>query len=282
MSIDIEALKKYIGERETDVDYVTPPSVHRMGATLDRNDPMPRIGDPLPVGWHFMLFPRVARHSQVGADGHPERGDFLPPVPLPRRMFASRRTTMVADLRVGDEVNRVSTIKDVVLKEGRSGTMVFVTVRTEFNSPRGLAIVEEQDNVFRGEPDKNVAPPPPQPAPGKSVWSRTFTPDPVMLFRYSALTFNAHRIHYDYSYVTQTEGYPERVVNGGLTTLMLFELARSHAAKPLKFVNSRAVRPMFVGRPITVCGEPGVDGKGKLWAMDADGALAMSAEVEFQ
>ena len=283
MALDLELLKQWIGRRESDVDYVTIPALHRLAATLDRDDPMPRNGDPLPVGWHFILFPRVVRHSQVGPDGHPRRGDFLPPVPLPRRMFASRRTTMVADLRVGDEVRRESTIKDVAMKKGRSGTMVFVTVKTDFLSPRGLAIGEEQDFVYRGEPDKNAAPPAPQPAPGKAVWSRTVVPDPVQLFRYSALTFNGHRIHYDHPYVTTTEGYPERVVNGGLTTMLTLELARAHAATPIKFMSSRATRPLFVNRPFTVCGEPSADGKSaKLWAVDDQNALAMLVSAEFR
>jgi 3-methylfumaryl-CoA hydratase len=282
MRVDIEHLKQWIGQKESDTDYVTVPAVHRLAATLDRDDPMPAIGDPLPMGWHFILFPRVVRQSQIGRDGHPERGDFLPPVPLPRRMFASRRTAKVDELRVGDEVKRISTIKDVTLKEGRSGIMVFVTVTTDFVSPRGVAIVEEQDFVYRDEPDPNAPPPAPQGAPGKPVWSRTVTPDPVMLFRYSALTFNGHRIHYDHPYVTQTEGYPERVVNGGVTTLHALELARANAVTPMKSMTSRAIRPLFVNRPFTVCGEPAADGKSaKLWAMDDRNALALSVTAEF-
>ena len=283
MALDLEHLKQWIGRRESDVDYVTIPAVHRLAATLDRDDPMPRNGDPLPIGWHFILFPRVVRHSQIGADGTPRRGDFLPPVPLPRRMFASKRTTVVDDLHVGDEVRRESIIKGVSVKEGRYGTMVFVTVKTDFLSPRGIAIVEEQDLVYRGEPDPNAPPPAPQPAPGNAVWSRTIVPDPVLLFRYSALTFNGHRIHYDQPYVTKSEGYPERVVNGSLTTLLALELARAHTATPLKSMSSRAVRPLFAKRPYTVCGEPGSDGKSvKLWAIDDQNALALSVSAELR
>lgn len=280
---DMDELQSWIGQKETVVDHVTIPAVHRLAATLDRDDPMPRHGDPLPIGWHQILFPRVVRHSQVGADGHPARGDFLPPVPLPRRMFAGKRFTFISDLKVGDEVRRESTINEVTPKEGRSGKMVFVTVRSEIFSPRGLAITEDQKIVYRGEPDPNAAPAPPQPAPGKAVWNSTFTPDPVRLVRYSALTFNGHRIHYDHPYVTTTEGYPDLVVNGGLITLLAFELARAHAGKPLAAVSSRNVRPMFVNRPFTLCGEPSADGKtAKLWAVDRDGALALSAEAEFR
>ena len=282
MTADLDSLKQWIGRTETAIDYVTVPMVDRLSATLDRDDAFPKIGDPLPVGWHSTLFPRIVRHSQIGPDGHPQRGDFLPPVPLPRRMFAGKRTTFIAPLRVGDEVKRLSTIQNVTVKEGRSGRMVFVTVKTDISSPRGLAISEEQDIVYRGEPDKNAPPPPPQPAPGKAVWQHQVTPDPVMLFRYSALTFNGHRIHYDHPYVTGVEGYPNLVMNGGLTTLLVYELARTHASTPIRFMSSRNVRALFVGRTITLCGEPSADNRtAKLWAQDDTGALALSAEAEF-
>jgi len=282
MSADLESLKSWIGRTETAVDYVTVPMVDRLSATLDRDDPFPKTGDPLPVGWHAILFPRVVRHSQIGPDGHPLRGDFLPPVPLPRRMFAGKRTTFVAPLQIGDEVHRESVIQNVTIKDGRSGRMVFVTVKTVIKSPRGIAIIAEQDIVYRGEPDKNAPPQPPQPAPGRAVWQHEVTPDPVMLFRYSALTFNGHRIHYDKPYVTGTEGYPDLVMNGGLTTLLTYELARTHASTPIRCMSSRNVRALFVNRRITLCGEPSADNKtAKLWAQDDSGALALAAEAEF-
>jgi 3-methylfumaryl-CoA hydratase len=283
MAQDLEKLKEWIGQKESDIDYVTVPAVHRLAATLDRDDPMPRMGDPLPVGWHQILFPRVVRHSQIGPDGHPQRGDFLPPVPLPRRMFAGKRTSFHTDLQVGDAVRRDSVIQDVVVKQGRTGTMVFVTVKTDVTGPRGLAIAEEHDYVYREAPAPGAAPQPPQPAPGKAVWSRTVTPDPVMLFRYSALTFNGHRIHYDLPYVTQVEGYPGLVMNGGLTTLLVFELARARAAAPIRHISSRNVRALFVNQPITLGGEPSADNRtAKLWALNADGALALTAEAQFR
>jgi len=240
----LNALKQWIGRSESAIDYVTVPAVDRLAATL---------------------FPRVVRHSQIGPDGHPARGDFLPPVPLPRRMFAGKRTTFTAPLYIGDEVHRTSTIQNVTVKDGRSGRMVFVTVKTDIRNTKGVAISEEQDIVYRGEPDKNAPPPPPQPAPGRAVWQHQVTPDPVMLFRYSALTFNGHRIHYDHPYVTGVEGYPNLVMNGGLTTLLVYN-----------------VRALFVGRTITICGEPSADNRtAKLWAQDDTGALALTAEAEF-
>jgi len=283
MTQDLEKLKEWIGNKESDIDFVTVPAVHRLAATLDRSDPMPKMGDPLPVGWHQILFPRVVRQSQIGADGHPERGDFLPPVPLPRRMFAGKRTTFHESLRVGDEVRRESVIREVTLKEGRTGQMVFVTVKTDITGPRGLAITEEQDLVYREAAPGGTPPQPPQPAPGKAVWTRVVTPDPVMLFRYSALTFNGHRIHYDLPYVTKVEGYPGLVMNGGLTTLLAFELARTHASTPIRYISSRNVRALFANQPITLGGEPSADNRtAKLWALNPDGALALTAEAEFR
>jgi 3-methylfumaryl-CoA hydratase len=280
---DLEKLKDWIGERETDVDYVTIPAVHRLAATLDRDDPMPKFGDPLPPGWHAMLFPRVVRQSQIGHDGHPARGDFLPPVPLPRRMNAGRRTWMHDVLRVGDEVKKEATIKEVTLKQGRTGQMVFVTVKTDMIGPRGLAITEEMDVVYREEPAPNAPKPAPKTPPGNAAWSKVFNPDPVVLFRYSALTFNGHRIHYDYPYVTEKEGYPGLVQNGGLTNLLLFELARAHAKTPVKYLSARNLRPMFAEQPFTLCGAPAADGKSaQLWTVDATGAQATEASVEFQ
>ena len=282
MAQNLEKLKDWIGERETDVDYVTIPSVHRLAATLDRDDPMPKNGDPLPPGWHTLLFPRVVRQSQVGHDGHPTRGDFLPPVPLPRRMNAGRRTWMIDALRVGDEVKKEASIKDVTIKQGRSGQMVFVTVKTDMLSPRGLAITDEMDVVYREEPAPGAPNPAPKTPPANAVWTKVFNPDPVVLFRFSALTFNGHRIHYDYPYVTQKEGYPGLVQNGGLTNLLLSELARAHAKTPIKYLSARNLRPMFADQPFTLCGAPSADGKSaQMWTVDATGAQATEASVEF-
>ncbi len=285
MTPGLESLKEWIGRRESSVDYVTIPFVHRLAATLDRDDPLPGSGDVLPFGWHLLLFPRVVRHSQLGADGHPERGDFLPPVPLPRRMFAGRRIAFFDDLRVNDEVRREASIKDVVVKQGRSGQMVFVTLKVDLSTPRGLALTEEHDVAYRGEPATGTPPAPPQAALGTAVWKNTVTPDTVMLFRMSALCFNGHRIHVDHPYVTQVEGYPDLVVPGSLHTILMFELARMQAPTPPRYksIAWRNVRPLFVNRPLTVCGEPAADGKSaKLWVVDDQGALSLSATAEFQ
>ena len=281
MADGLEKLKEWIGRRESGVDYVTIPLAERHAATLDLES-FPAEGEPLPVGWHAALFPRVVRQSQVGPDGHPRRGDFLPPVPLPRRMFAGRRVTFQADLLVGDRVTKQSEIANVTIKEGRTGKMVFVTVRHDISSPRGLAIVEEQDIVYRDEPDPSAPKPAPQPAPRTATWARPFTPEPVVLFRYSAITFNGHRIHYDHPYVTEVEGYEGLVQNGGLTTLLVSELARTRSKRPIRSMTSRNVRPLFANHEFMVCGEPSPDGSAaRMWVADHTGALALSAEIQF-
>ena len=280
MAHDISGLKKWLGEKETAVDYVTVPTVHRLSALLDRDDPFPRIGDPLPIGWHAVLFPRVVRHSQIGPDGHPARGDFLPPVPLPRRMFAGKTVTFPGELRVGDEVHRVSTIHNIESKEGRTGDMVFVTVKTDIHGPRGLAVTELQNIVYRANPAPGAKAPEPQPAPMPARWEKAVTPDTVMLFRFSALTYNGHRIHYDLPYVTQVENYPGLIVNGGLTTLMMFELAREHAGRPIARIASRNVSPLFVGRTLRVCGAPLEGNQVRLWVVNDQGGLALTADAE--
>ncbi|MGH8619903.1 MAG: FAS1-like dehydratase domain-containing protein [Burkholderiales bacterium] len=278
---ELEQLKQWIGRRETAVDHVTIPAVQRLSAMLDRDDPMPKYGDAMPVGWHSILFNRIVRHSELGPDGHPKRGDFLPPVPLPRRMFAGNRIQFIDRLLIGEEVRRESTIENVTIKQGRNGALVFVLLKTEIHSPRGLAIVEEQDIVYRGDPAPDATPPPPQPAPATAVWEKALTPDPVMLFRYSALSYVAHRIHYDYPYVTGVEGYPDLIMIGRLTLLLALELAREHAGLPVRSIASRNVRPMFVNRPLTVCGAPAADGRtAALWVMDNNDALALNATVE--
>lgn len=283
-SIDSSTLQSWIGKNETRHDYVTVSMVERLAATLDRDDPPAKPGDVLPIGWHSLLFPRVARRSMVGRDGHPKLGDFLPPVPLPRRMFAGRRTQFLADLLLGDEVKCTSTIASIVPKQGKSGQMIFVTVRHAIDSPRGPAIIEDQDIVYREEtPAAKSGAAKAEPARPTATWSNEHVADEVTLFRYSALTFNGHRIHYDLPYVTQVEGYPGLVVNGGLNTLYMYELLRTRAPRPLKSMTSRNLSPVYANQTYTVCAEPAADGaSAQLWIVNnATGALILDGSCEF-
>jgi 3-methylfumaryl-CoA hydratase len=278
--IDYEQLQQWIGRTELRDDQVTPVPVAALSATLDRDDPAPRVGDPLPPLWHWLYFLPLHRQSELGPDGHARRGGFLPPVPLPRRMWAGGRLEFFHPLRIGDSITRVSRITDVKHKLGRTGSLVFVVVRHEISNAQGVALTEEHDIVYRGHPNPGEAPPAPQPAPSGSAWERKVHPDDVLLFRYSALTFNGHRIHYDRRYVTEVEGYPGLVVHGPLiATLLLDLLRRSMPDAEVTRFSFRAVSPLFDIAPFSVCGRPEDSGRVSLWAKNAEGGLAMQAEA---
>ena len=280
-AIDIDHLKTWIGRSETLEDTVTPVPAAALAATLDRDGP-PRLGDPLPPLWHWLYFLPLHRQSDIGPDGHPRRGGFLPPVPLPRRMWAGGRFTFHRPLRVGEAIRRTSTVADVSLKTGRSGSLVFVLVRHEIAGAAGdVALVEEHDIVYRDAPRPGETTPAPRPAPTASAWRRDIVPDDVLLFRYSALTFNGHRIHYDRRYVTGTEGYPGLVVHGPLLATLLVDLLARNISTPLARFTFRAVRPVFDIAPFAVCGGPSGPSAAALWVRGGDGFLAMEAEAAF-
>jgi 3-methylfumaryl-CoA hydratase len=282
--LDADTLRAWVGKRETRTDVVDARPVALLSATLDRDDPPPRRGDVLPPLWHWLYFLPAYRQSEVGPDGHARRGGFLPPVPLPRRMWAGSRIEWQRPVAIGDEVSRSSSIVSVVPKHGRSGALVFVVVRHELSTAAGLALVEEHDIVYRElsapDADRNPAADPSPPS-GAALWTRRIVPDAVLLFRYSALTFNGHRIHYDRRYVTEVEGYPGLVVHGPLLATLLVDLLRRQRPDAmLRRFEFRAVAPLFDVAPFDVCGRPDDDGSAvSLWAQGADGALAMRASA---
>jgi 3-methylfumaryl-CoA hydratase len=278
-ALDIPHLRSWIGRQETLHDRVTQFPYAALSATLDRDDEPPRPGDSLPPLWHWLYFLPVARQSALGPDGHPARGGFLPPVPLPRRMWAGGRFTFHQPLRVEEAIARTSTVMDVTVKEGRNGMLCFVLVRHEISGERGLALTEEHDIVYRDMPQPGEAPAVPKPARTDGVWRRDIEPDAPMLFRYSALTFNSHRIHYDRRYVTETEGYPGLIVHGPLIATLLIDLLRRYRAAEVRSFMFRAVSPLFDIAPFSVHGVPSSDGRVALWAANARGDLAMEAEA---
>ena len=274
-------LRSWIGRSETIEDTIHPTPVVALTATLDHPPAAPATGTPLPPLWHWLYFLPMHRQSEIGADGHAKRGGFLPPVPLPRRMWAGGQFEFRAPLRVGDRVARTSTIEDVSTKEGRTGPLVFVRVRHEVrcNGSTDAALVEFHDIVYRDAQGPNDAAPPPQAAPADATWQRRIVPDDVLLFRYSALTFNGHRIHYDRQYVTQEEGYPGLIVHGPLIATLLMDLLRRELPDAdVATFRFKAVRPTFDLHAFQVCGQPQADGKTiRLWASDHDGWLTMDA-----
>ena len=288
VQIDAAALTKlqsWQERSETMSDIITAAPLRALSATLDRDDPVPEDGSAVPALWHWLYFLPHARQSEIGPDGHPRRGGFLPPVPLPRRMWAGGRLRWEAfnPLRVGQQVQRVSTIRSVQHKTGRSGELLFVLVEHRFSNQDGLALTEEHDIVYRGaaRPCDPVPPPQQPPLAGQAAWSRTIVPDDVLLFRYSALTFNGHRIHYDRQYVTQVEGYPGLIVHGPLIATLLLDLLRRQlpGARLVAF-DFKVLRPTFDLHPFSVHGKPREDGRTiDLWAQDHDGFLTMQATV---
>jgi 3-methylfumaryl-CoA hydratase len=279
---DLDYLRRWIGRSETTGDEVRAAPVAALSATLDRDDPAPRPGDPLPPLWHWLFFLPLHRQSEIGPDGHAWRGGFLPPVTLPRRMWAGGRLRFHRPLRIGAAIRRTSTIVDVTCKSGRSGALVFVLVRHEIADADGVALSEEHDIVYRDAPRPDAPPAASRPAPHDAAWRRGIVPDPVLLFRYSALTFNGHRIHYDRNYATGVESYPGLVVHGPLIATLLADLLRRNDPRPLVEFRFRAVRPLFDTTPFAVCGAPTPMGDGaRLWAEDAEGHLAMEAEAHF-
>lgn len=277
-------LQTWQGQSEVLDDLITPAPVRALSATLDRDDPLPQAGTELPPLWHWLFFLPHHRQSDIGPDGHAKRGGFLPPVPLPRRMWAGGRLHWYAPLRVGDVVKRVSTIESVTHKSGRSGDLLFVLVKHEVHNAQGLCLTEEHDIVYRPAPQAVDPVPTPVAAEKNATWQRDIAPDDVLLFRYSALTFNGHRIHYDRKYVTQVEGYPGLIVHGPLIATLLVDLVRRHTARPIRSFEFKALRPTFEcadQRILRVCGEPDSNGTTvRLWAQDHEGWLTMQATAE--
>ena len=280
----IAHLQQWVGRSETLTDHIAAAPLRGLAATLDRDDAPPEQGDEVPPLGHWLYFLPQAPQSQIGPDGHPKRGGFLPPVPLPRRMWAGGRLVWEPGnpLRVGDVARKVSRIESVTHKTGRSGEMIFVLVRHEVHNAKGLCLTEEHDIVYRAAAQPGEPAPAPKPADTQAAWRREIVPDDVLLFRYSALTFNGHRIHYDRKYVTEVEGYPGLIVHGPLIATLLTDLVRRHESRTvMRRFEFRALRPTFDLHPFSVNGQPSADGRQvKLWAHDHEGWLTMQAEAE--
>ncbi len=276
-------LQSWTGRTETLLDQAAATPVRSLSATLDRDDPPPRVGDALPALWHWLYFLPQHRQSEIGPDGHARRGGFLPPVPLPRRMWAGGRLRWQAanPLRVGDALRRVSSIESVTHKRGRSGDLLFVLVRHAISNDIGLCLTEEHDIVYRAAAQAGEVVSAPIVAEQGAPWQREVLADAVLLFRYSALTFNSHRIHYDRSYVVQEEGYPGLVVHGPLIATLLLDLVRRHVPDAtVDEFSFKALRPTFDQRPLRLCAQPAPDGRSvRVWASDHEGWLTMQGDV---
>ncbi|MFT5449032.1 MAG: 3-methylfumaryl-CoA hydratase [Gammaproteobacteria bacterium] len=276
-----ELAASFIGRTESVSDEVSATIARRLAVTLDQSPDGLETGAPLPDGWHVILFTPMAPTRALVQDGHSPQGDFLPDLPLPRRMFAGRRVIFHQPLRLGDPVERVSTITKIEPKDGRSGMLAFVTIVHGINSPAGLCVTEEQTLVYREEASGPARKVEPENAPTDWPWTSSFTPTPPLLVRYSAITFNGHRIHYDQTYAREIEGYKERVVNGGLTAIHMIEFAKTLKSQPMKEFQVRNQRPLFVNETVLLLGRPSAedDLRTDFWAADAEGYVSSKSSI---
>ena len=272
----------WVGKRSSTKALVTAYQADALTATLDRDDPPYKEGDVIPPGWHLFYIREVVKLRDTAEDGHPKRGDFLPPIDLPRRMWAGTKATYHKPIHVGENISNVTTIESVTPKVGKTGQLVFLKLKNEISGENGIATTELQDVVYREEARPGAAAPEPPPPPGEALWRRTIHPSSVLLFRYSALTMNSHRIHYDRTYVTEVEKYPGLLVHGPLTFTLLLDLfRRENTDKTLKSFSVRAVSPIYDTHDFVVEGSPDGENGATLWALNHEGRLAMSAEAKF-
>lgn len=278
VSIDIEHLRQWVGREQVAEQALEPFAAVAMSGLLDRAAP-PALGDALPLPWHWLYFLDAPARATTGVDGHPMRGGFLPPVPLPRRMWAAGTLQCDAPLRIGAPARKRSTVRSVDLKEGRSGPLVFVTVDHLLEQDGQTCIREEQTIVYREAPSAPAPLPPGEKATKTAQWSATLQPDPALLFRFSALTYNGHRIHYDRDYAVREEFYPALVVHGPLLATALLDLLdRGRPGVPVRSFTFRALRPAFDTDTLQLCAVAEGDAV-ELWTQDAQGQVGMTARA---
>ncbi len=277
-----ENLRDWVGKKEVRKDIVMPWPITALAVTVDDRQISVENGKPVPPGWHWIFFLEAKPASELGVDGHPKRGGFLPPVPLPRDMWAGGRIEFLRPLAIGEDITRESEILSVEPKSGRTGNLVFVTVHHIVRAGTDTAIIEEQDIVYREAARQGDPLPPAKPAPADAQWTRLVIPDSVMLFRYSALTFNGHRIHYDKDYAINEEHYPGLVVHAPLQATLLLDLCRTNSDRPIKKFEYRAQHPMFAGHAFTVNGNfDTVTSRADLWTANEAGNYAMRGTAFF-
>ncbi len=278
----MDDLQNWVGRRETVEDIIGLSTIANMNAMLGRGASELKIGDVLPPSWHWLFFNRGATPEMLGPDGHVAHSDFMPPVPLPRRMWAGNKVEVLKPLTIGRSAKRVTTIDDITEKDGRSGPLIFLRERSDVTDDAGGALTDWRTVVYRGEAE-GVEKPKDNPAPQDPKWYQEIVPNSVLLFRYSALTFNSHRIHYYRDYPTSVVGYPALLVHGPLTaTLLLNLLRREMPEATVQNMSVRAMAPLFDDAAFSVNGTPSDDGKSaQLWATTNDGNLAMTIDVLF-
>ena len=282
-AIDIDALRRNIGTKIEDTDIITGWPMAAMNAALDRDQAAPAPGTPIPQGWHQVWFLPLTRPGELSPDGAAKSTGVVPEMPLPRRMFAGTTWTFHQPLRVGDECRRETELTDIQMKSGGTGTLVFVTVVSRIYGPNGLAIEEERGTAFREAVAEGAVSgvPKRETPPADTVWKREHSCDEALLFRFSALTFNTHRIHYDAPWAMDVEGYPALVVHGPLSSTLLINFVRDmNPGKTIKSYRMRARAPLFANTPIPLVGKPTEAGC-DCWSLTPEGTIAMQVNVTF-
>lgn len=295
-TLDLAELKRAVGSKETATDVVTAAQANLLRLTFGRPEPELKDGDPLPPGWHIIYFTPRFGPGELRADGTPASSGLMPEMPLPRRMFAGQSFRFHRPIRIGQTLRQENELTDISMKTGATGTLVFTTVVSRIAGPDGLAIEDTRHIVYREEvtAGQGNQAPKREPVPPDLPWRRTITPNPVLLFRFSALTFNSHRIHYDHEWAMKTEGYPALVVHGPLTQTLLIDFARDHAAgRTITSFTTQARAPLFDGAPFELRGRPTFGHGGRatqdpqapstgaeVWAVTPEGTVAMTAQVE--
>jgi 3-methylfumaryl-CoA hydratase len=276
--MDVEHLKSWIGRQEVVEDDLPVVPANALAATLDHATFMQKGADVPPL-WHWIYFLKLHRQSEIDEDGNGRRGEFIPPVPLPRRMFAGAQIIFDRPLKLGQRARRESTIEDLIFKKGRTGELAFLKIKVVIKDDDGVVLTEHQDLVYR-EPATGPQSTGGTPGPRLADWKETIQPSYAMLFRYSALIFNAHRIHLDRPYAMEQQGYGGLVVHGQLIATMLAELARRHVSSPMKSFRFKAIRPILDVAPFSILGTRSGETVA-LWAENAAGEVAMEAEASF-
>jgi 3-methylfumaryl-CoA hydratase len=278
----LDALTSHVGRTQAATDVLSAQPANLLRLTLARPEPELHDGDPLPPSWLSLYFLPRFTPAELRPDGSPRDTGVVPPMPLPRRMFAGERVRLHRPLRIGEHVRREIELADLSAKTGGTGTLVFATVVSRVFGADGLALEDERRTVFREDvkPGERNQAPRREPAPADVAWRRTVAPDPVLLFRFSALTFNSHRIHYDRTWAMEVEGYPGLVVHGPLTTTLLVDFARDHnPGRQIVAYATQARAPLFDTAAFELRGRPTARGC-ECWAVTPEGTVAMSAEIE--
>lgn len=271
---------EWVGKTNESNDSMAPEQLQRFEALMNRDPYSVSSGSELPPCAHWCYFTPIDKQSNIAADGHAMKGDFLPPVELPKRMWAGGKITFKKPLLAGTPAKKISTVESINNKNGRTGKLCFVTVRHQVSVRRSVAIDEEQQIVYREESEKSIHPTRTQPMDIDSGWEISITPDSVQLFRFSALTFNSHRIHYDLNYVRKAEGYPNLVVHGPYLLVLLLDALRNREESFIEDVDYRALGPVYLGEEITIHGKAVDHQRTELRVTGPEGKMAMKATVK--